>query len=51
MEKNNIRNITEAKFIDEVEICSSKYIKVMIPPDKVFVDDIPIKESPFWANL
>ena len=49
--KNNIRNITEAKFIDEVEICSSKYIKVMIPPDKVFVDDIPIKESPFWANL
>ena len=49
--KRKIGQVTDVKVVGFVKFSTSQYIRLMIPPGNVFVDDTPIKDSPLWVNL
>lgn len=46
-----IKEVTDVKVVGFVKFSTSQYIRLMIPPENVFVDNTPIKDSPLWVNL
>lgn len=49
--KKMIKEVTDVKVVGFVKFSTSQYIRLMIPPENVFVDNTPIKDSPQWVNL
>lgn len=49
--KRKIEEVTDVRIVGFVKFSTSKYIRLLIPPENVFVDNIPITEAPLWVNL
>ncbi len=52
---SELRNIIKNTIHDDVKgfvrFSANKYIKVLVQPENVFVDDIPIAEHPEWKDI
>ena len=49
--KRKIEEITDVKIVGFVKFSTGKYIKLLIPPGNVYVNNIQITEHPLWVNL
>lgn len=49
--KKKIESITDVKVVGFVKFSTNQYIRLLVPPENVFVDNGQIKDDPLWANL
>lgn len=49
--RNKIKMLTDANVVGFVKFSTSDYIRLMVPPENVYVDNIPIISAPAWRDL